>query len=137
MLPTVPEGPYSFYSTSPAALVSIEKIEFLWGFSGVETSDEIAAVVHAVHLFQNRPNPFSPETRIDFEIPKSGPVELVIYGVNGRLIRTLVNEERTAGAHSIRWDGRDDSGQRVSAGVYFYNLTAPGTKQSRQMVLLP
>jgi len=127
----------SSYGTDRFSSDEIEKIEFLWGFSGVESPEEIAAAVRAVRLFQNHPNPFSPETRIDFELPQAGQVELEIYSVDGRRIRALVDEERAAGAHSVRWDRRDDSGQKVPGGVYFYNLTAPGTKQSRQMILLP
>ncbi|MCK4414381.1 MAG: T9SS type A sorting domain-containing protein [Candidatus Eisenbacteria sp.] len=115
----------------------IEKIEFLWGFSGVGDPDEIVAAFKAIHLFQNQPNPFSPETRIDFELPTAGPVELAIYEVNGRQIRSLLKEERAAGPHTVRWDGRDDDGREVPSGVYFYNLTASGLQESRQMILLP
>ncbi|MCK4413428.1 MAG: T9SS type A sorting domain-containing protein [Candidatus Eisenbacteria sp.] len=115
----------------------IERIEFLWGFSGVEDPGEIVAAFKAIHLFQNQPNPFAPETRIDFELPREGPVELAIYSVNGRLIRSLLKEKRSAGPHTVRWDGRDDDGRKVASGVYFYNLTAPGVQESRQMILLP
>lgn len=115
----------------------IERVEFLWTTSGIDSPEEMAAAVRAVHLFRNRPNPFSPETRIDFQLPQAGQVELEVFSVNGRLVRALVREERIAGIHSVLWDGRDDSGQKVPGGVYFYNLTAPGTKQSRQMILLP
>ncbi|MCK4412021.1 MAG: hypothetical protein KAY32_00620 [Candidatus Eisenbacteria sp.] len=125
------------YGPDRFATDKIEKIEFLWGFSGVENPDEIVTAFGAIHLFQNQPNPFSPETRIDFELAKAGPVELAIYEVNGRLIRSLLREERIAGKHTVQWDGRDDDGNKVCGGVYFYNLTAPGVRESRQMILLP
>jgi hypothetical protein len=72
---------------------TVARIEFLWSpaDSGVVDPRDAAALVKAVHLFQNQPNPFSPavspwgETSIAFDLPKAGPVELVIYGVNGRL----------------------------------------------------
>ncbi|MFC1573127.1 FlgD immunoglobulin-like domain containing protein [Candidatus Eisenbacteria bacterium] len=116
---------------------NITRIEFDLQFSDVQDPEKAAALVKALHLFQNQPNPFSPETRIEFELPQAGQAELTIYSVNGRVIRTLVNEERAAGPHSVRWDGQDDAGQKVAGGVYFYNLTAPGIEESRRMILLP
>ncbi|MFC1572140.1 FlgD immunoglobulin-like domain containing protein [Candidatus Eisenbacteria bacterium] len=123
--------------TDTYAAETIVRIEFDLQFSDVRDPDNAAALVKALHLFQNQPNPFSPETRIEFDLPQAGQAELSIYSVNGRLIRTLVNEERAAGPHSVRWDGQDDAGQKVAGGVYFYNLTAAGIEESRRMILLP
>ena len=119
----------------PAA--SIEKIEFLWEFSSTDDPRSAAALVKAMHLFQNQPNPFSPETRITFELPQAGQVELGIYSPDGRLVRTLVTGERPAGRQEVRWDGLDDAGRRAAGGVYFYSLRAPGIADSRRMILLP
>ncbi len=119
----------------PAA--SIEKIEFLWDFSDVRSPRDAAALVQAIHLFQNQPNPFSPETRIAFELPEPGTVELRIYGPDGRLVRTLASGEFPAGRQEVRWDGLDDAGKRAASGVYFYSLAAPGIAESRRMILLP
>ncbi len=116
---------------------SIVRIEFLWDFSSVEDPKDAAALIDAIHLFQNQPNPFSPETQIRFELPQAGEVELGIYSPDGRLVRTLVAGERPAGRHTLRWDGLDDAGRRVSGGVYFYSLRAPGIEESRRMILLP
>ena len=119
------------------AAAGITKIEFLMDFSGVNDPRDAAALLKAVHLFQNQPNPFSPETRIAFDLPKAGSVELMIYNVNGRLIRRLVKDTRQAGRHTASWDGRDDAGVKVGSGIYFYQLTAPGVEESRRMLLLP
>lgn len=118
---------------------TVQRVEFLWSpaNSGVVDPREAAALVKAVHLFQNQPNPFSPETSIAFDLPKAGPVELVIYGVNGRRIRGLVKDIREAGRHTASWDGRDDAGVKVGSGIYFYQLTAVGAEESRRMILLP
>ncbi len=124
---------------------TVARIEFLWSpaNSGVVDPRDAAALVKAVHLFQNQPNPFSPavspwgETSIAFDLPKAGPAELVIYGVNGRLIRRLVKDTREAGRHTASWDGRDDAGEKVGSGIYFYQLSAPGVDESRRMILLP
>ncbi len=119
------------------ALGSVEKIEFLWGFSGVAEPEEVAHVLKALRLFQNRPNPFTPVTKIGFELAQAGRVELAVYSVDGRLIRTLINEDRHAGSHEAIWDGCDAEGKKVASGVYFYKLAAPGIAESRRMILLP
>jgi len=119
------------------AAESVTKIEFLMEVSGIHDPREAAALVHVMHLFQNQPNPFSPETKIAFDLPHSGPVELRIYSADGRLIRRLVKDERQAGQHTASWDGRNDAGEKVGSGIYFYQLTAPGVEESRRMVLLP
>jgi hypothetical protein len=87
-------------------------------------------------LSQNYPNPFNPQTTIAFALKERGPVSLKIYGVSGELVRTLANEELGAGPHTKVWDGRDDSGQTVSSGVYFYRLAAKNFTQTRKMVAL-
>lgn len=121
------------------ATATIARIEFLWSpaNSGVRDPRDAAALLQALRLFQNQPNPFSPETSIAFDLPQAGATELVIYGVDGRQIRRLVKANLAAGRHTADWDGRDDAGIRVSAGVYFYQLTAGSADESRRMVLLP
>jgi hypothetical protein len=87
-------------------------------------------------LAQNYPNPFNPQTTIAFAIKDRGAVSVKVYNVAGQLVRTLVNEDRTAGAHTVVWDGRNDSGSPVSSGVYFYKLVASDFSQTKKMVLL-
>jgi hypothetical protein len=119
------------------ATEAIERIEFLFEFSGVEDPREAAGMVAAIHLFQNRPNPVSSGTRIGFELPRAGKVELAVYSADGRLVRMLVAEERAAGRHTIGWDGLNEAGRKVASGAYFYRLRAPGIEESRRMILLP
>ncbi|MFZ4590981.1 MAG: G8 domain-containing protein [Ignavibacteria bacterium] len=70
-------------------------------------------------LSQNYPNPFNPKTKINFEIPYDSKVKMIIYDVTGREIKTIVNEVRTAGYHTIVFDGSD-----ISSGIYFYRIIA-------------
>ena len=82
-------------------------------------------------LTGNYPNPFNPSTTISFTLPSSGAAALSIYSITGQKIRDLVNGPLSAGAHSVAWDGLDDSGKAVSSGVYLSrlvqgNLTATG-----------
>jgi hypothetical protein len=88
-------------------------------------------------LHQNHPNPFNPTTTIRFDVPTDGGmVTLRIYDVSGRLVRSLVNGDQTAGEKNVTWDGRNDAGNPVATGTYLYRLTGPGFEQTRKMVFL-
>jgi hypothetical protein len=87
-------------------------------------------------LAQNVPNPFNPTTLIAYEIGRTGPVALVIYDVEGRVVRRLVEEVQTAGSYREVWNGRNQAGVTVSSGVYFYKLRAGDQVRTRKMVLL-
>jgi hypothetical protein len=87
-------------------------------------------------LSQNYPNPFNPETRIQFDLPERSHVKIEIYNVHGQKIRSLINEEKPAGAYIFTWDGRIDSGEFAASGVYLYRLMAGDFRQTRKMTLL-
>ncbi|MDD3284484.1 MAG: FlgD immunoglobulin-like domain containing protein [Patescibacteria group bacterium] len=87
-------------------------------------------------LHQNFPNPFNPETTISFNLPKAGKASLNIYNVKGQLVKTLVNETKTAGTHQIIWNGTDNSGQSVSSGIYYYKLNAGKYSSTRKMIMM-
>ena len=91
-------------------------------------------------LNQNYPNPFKNFTTISFDMPENQKVKIRIFDVRGRIIRTLINEDQSAGFKSILWDGKNEDGDEVSAGVYFYQMYAPssanfkGISKSKRMV---
>ena len=87
-------------------------------------------------LNQNAPNPFNPSTSISYELAEAGPVELAVFDVTGRKVRTLVNESQTAGSHAVRWEGMNDQNEGVSSGVYFYRLTATNETLTRSMLIV-
>ncbi|MGE5188758.1 MAG: FG-GAP-like repeat-containing protein, partial [Gemmatimonadota bacterium] len=87
-------------------------------------------------LLQNAPNPFNPATTIRFSLARAGHLRLRVFDPAGRLVATLIDGQRPAGAQRALWDGRDARGHRVASGVYFYQLTAPGFVRTRSMVLL-
>jgi len=107
-------------------------IDYLAPSTGIEAPQGVAPMVR---LAQNVPNPFRPSTSISYELGSFGPVSLEIYDVNGRLVRTLVDSDQQATAHTIEWNGTDDAGHAVASGVYFYRLEAPGVLETRRMVL--
>ncbi len=83
------------------------------------------------------PNPFNPRTTIGFDLPGELSMELIVYDVSGRLVRKLVNGIIYAEGHNeISWDGRNDEGAMVPAGVYFYQLTAENNVATRRMTLI-
>jgi hypothetical protein len=88
-------------------------------------------------LSQNYPNPFNPQTSIEFTVKELAPVNVKIYNVRGQLVKTLANDRFAPGTtHTLHWDGRNDAGQQVSSGVYFYKLVTNNFTQTKKMVLL-
>lgn len=87
-------------------------------------------------LSQNVPNPFNPSTSITFAVPSAGMVTLSIHNVLGQEVRTLVNGRMVSGSHSVVWNGLDDSGRRVTSGVYFYRLQAGPLSATKKLMLL-
>lgn len=82
------------------------------------------------------PNPFNPSTTIHYGLPKSTSVDLTVYDLAGRQVKTLVSGHVAAGDHESRWDGRDGSGSPVASGVYLYQLRAGDFVESKRMVLV-
>lgn len=91
---------------------------------------------YQIRLGQNYPNPFNPVTTIPFSLAEGGNVTLVIYNVMGQKVATLVNYYVGAGEHAAMWNGLDENGNHVSAGVYLYHLRAGQYSESRKMLLL-
>lgn len=98
------------------------------------TSAEDLPRVH--NLAQNTPNPFNPATTIVFELPRTEHVRLDVYGMDGRLVHRLVNDNAEAGRHEVTWRGTDQHGRRVATGAYFYVLEAGDFRQVRKMMLV-
>lgn len=87
-------------------------------------------------LSDNYPNPFNPATEFSFALPEPQRVELAVFNVAGRRVATLKNELLPAGRHQVIWNGRDDAGQRLASGVYFYRLRAGGFSKTLKMTLI-
>lgn len=91
-------------------------------------------------VLHNYPNPFNPSTTILFTLPADARVQLHIYNAHGQNVRTLVDGTFTAGPHHVQWDGLDETGERLSSGVYIYRLDAVaaqgGFRQTQKMILV-
>jgi len=85
--------------------------------------DENNEIPQKFSLKQNYPNPFNPQTNIIFNLPQASTISLKIYNIKGEQIKTLIEEQkRSAGEHSMQWNGTDDSNQGVASGIYFIKL---------------
>lgn len=87
-------------------------------------------------LEQNYPNPFNPNTNINYSVNNAEHVLLKIYDAKGELVKTLVNDEMTAGDYSIKWDGTNHNGIKVSSGTYFYQVKAGQSIQTKKMIMI-
>ena len=88
------------------------------------------------NLNQNHPNPFNPSTTISYKIPFDDFINISIYDMTGKLIKTLFKGLRTEGSQSILWDATNNQGQPVSAGVYLYTIQAGEYRKTKKMILL-
>ena len=87
-------------------------------------------------LLANVPNPFNPQTRIRFDLARSEQVRVTVFDVTGRLVKTLVNEQRSAGENSVIWQGRDEAGRPVSSGAYYVRLETDGRIDHQKIMML-
>ena len=87
-------------------------------------------------LEQNYPNPFNPSTTIDVSVASDSYIMLNVYDINGRLISTLADDTFDTGYHSFVWNGLDQSGNKVSAGIYFYSLQTNEMTLTKKMILM-
>lgn len=118
--------------------VSDYEIPKLWCLDDgiIEPAVEEIKPVLSSSLFQNYPNPFNRITSIKYCLPTNGMTELAIYDLQGRLVRTLINNPETAGNHTVNWDGKNDKGITVNNGIYFYQLKTNDTKEIKKILLL-
>jgi len=115
-----PLGDLSFYPASE--LVSVEK--------------EDGQIPATFELKQNYPNPFNPITSINYRVDRIGTVELTVYNLLGKKVKTLVSEHKTPGNYLSTWDGKNEAGVSVPSGVYFYKLVMENASITKKMMLL-
>jgi len=127
----------------PAGLSGLQSIAMRTDSLVVSVGDETAGTIpETFSLSRNYPNPFNPSTQMQFGLPEESRVTLGIFDVTGREIARLVDDNRSAGFHSVTWNGRNTDGLAMASGVYFYRLEATGRSsgkafvQTEKMVLL-
>tara|TARA_B100001146_G_C16194669_1_gene441003 strand:- start:1240 stop:3636 length:2397 start_codon:yes stop_codon:yes gene_type:complete len=100
------------------------------------SSMKIRAIPDEYSLHHNYPNPFNPSTTIMYDLPEAGYTRLMIYDLLGREVAILVNKNMNAGYYNARWDGRNQYGQSVGAGMYFYQIQSNGFIRTHKMLLV-
>jgi len=118
----------SLYAVVEHAIMILEKPTLV-------TEEERTSPGH-FRLSQSYPNPFNDQTVIKYSLTRKVRVSLVIYNILGQKVRTLIRNETQNGDVSVSWDGKDDDGEDLSSGIYFYRLSAGQLSQTRRMVLL-
>ena len=124
----------------------IVKTDMPKGFSyerGIEVLEQLARALtpDATVLLANYPNPFNPETWIPYQLAKAADVTVTIYASDGNVVRTLALGHQDAGMYKTRtqaayWDGKNEMGESVASGIYFYTLTAGSFSATRKMLIL-
>ncbi|MCE5252478.1 T9SS type A sorting domain-containing protein [bacterium] len=127
--------------------IAIEKNNTIWfgtdngvsRYTGeviITSVDENETKPEPVPIIRSFPNPFNPSTTIEFVIPDAGFTTLTIYNIAGQKVRKVASERMTAGTHRFHWDGKDNSGAPVSAGIYFARLTCGGRTATGKIVMV-
>lgn len=120
----------SMGNTSEFALNAVQNI-----FTGI-SEPEYDPRPKTYSLSPNYPNPFNPQTLIEYHLPQTSRVKLMIYNTLGQRVKILVNETQKAGTYQVKWNGTDDNGQKVSSGIYLYRIEMNHFTQTRKMLLL-
>ena len=104
----------------------------------VDYVSEIEAdfITFETKLLNNYPNPFNPETVISYSLAVASILQIDIYNLKGQRVKTLINEYKPAGEYSVVWNGRDDNGQSVGSGIYFYKMETEDYSAVKRMVLM-
>jgi len=104
--------------------------------TGPTSNENEVAPVYATALKGNFPNPFNPETTIQYSVKENSPVSIEIFNVKGQKVRSLVNNVKEAGEHTVVWNGTDDNGRAVSSGVYYFKMNAGKYSSTKKMIMM-
>ena len=100
------------------------------------SADEHGLTPESFELYQNFPNPFNPETVIQFDVAKRTEMNISVYNLLGQRVKTLLNKNMAAGTYTLKWNGRDDTGSMLPSGMYFYELKSPLFTSVKKLVLV-
>ena len=124
-------------SDSTGGSVDVDFHEALWtvGADSFLLDNESVSPV-SFSLSDNYPNPFNPSTTINYSVAEPGFVNLSVFDASGRLVKTLVSDNKNVGSYSVSWNGLTDSGVNASTGMYFYTIDAGSFVETKKMLLV-
>ena len=114
----------------------IKKITFSGISVDIKDSKHLQNLIKTFMLFQNYPNPFNPTTTIEYQVPKSGKVEINIFNISGQLVRKFTNEHKESGIYKTIWDGINMQGNVVTSGIYIYQVKFDRSILSKRMIFI-
>ena len=94
------------------------------------------AIPDQYELTQNHPNPFNPVTTIRYGLPKDSKVKINIYNLKGQLVKTLVNQSKSAGYYTVNWNIKDNAREEIAAGIYLYQIVTPEFTNTKKLVVM-
>jgi hypothetical protein len=106
------------------------------GYSPSVSDSDVVAVIEKTELLGNYPNPFNPETTIQFALESDSHVQIDVYNIKGHKIATVTSKTFPAGRHNVIWHGKDENSREVASGIYFYQMTTDGYSAMRKMLLM-
>lgn len=118
------------------SLNDVQDLSFSEVWTNVDGEKVVCEIINAFTLKQNYPNPFNPTTIIEYQLPISGEVRIVIYDLLGKAVRYLYTGVQGSGIQQIVWDGKTESGVAVSSGNYFCQVTFNGSSLTKRMIVL-
>jgi len=128
------EGPA--YVSNHNFVTGASEVQVLAGPTAIERLNE-TGTPETFELAQNYPNPFNPTTNISFSLPHADYVTIAVFDILGRRLKTIVdNQLMQASTHNVIWNGTNDADQRVSSGIYFYQVSTPEFSATRKMVMM-
>ncbi len=124
-------------SENDTAIYSFNKNDFTIGqFNGVEEPPADRGLPLSYRLERNFPNPFNSATTLRYDIPESSEIQIMVYDVTGKKIRSLAHGFRIAGKYAIRWNGESDLGQKMPSGLYVVTMKAAGFNQRIKILMI-
>tara|TARA_B100000470_G_scaffold6758_1_gene4805 strand:- start:6699 stop:8342 length:1644 start_codon:yes stop_codon:yes gene_type:complete len=126
----------------PPELRDIDDAYITFGRAMVFTGDNVsiananALTPNQFKVFNAYPNPFNPVTTLRYQLPEANMVSVIIYDMAGKEVKTLIHQQQTAGLHGIQWNGTNNLGNMVSAGIYLYQVQSGVYNQTNKMILL-
>jgi hypothetical protein len=120
----------SYYAGDWSELSEVLTVTLEW----LDVDGDQLPKTYALH--QNYPNPFNPVTNLSYDLPEDAMVNITIFDMMGKVVRTLVNGQQSAGYKTLQWSATNNGGHPISAGLYIYTIQAGQFSQTRKMILL-
>lgn len=122
---------FRHFDTTNMSYLKLDDVKIEFGMG-----NDIEPIIKTTRLENNYPNPFNPSTSIQYSLRTRSCVRIDIFNIKGQKVRTLIDEQKEAGIHSVEWNGKDDSNNNTGSGVYFYKMTTPDYSSVHKMILM-